>query len=65
MSQLTNTVPETARFVCHLHWSPLWLEISTPAYETNINCWPQNVFSGILYTYSSDKTNVQKSEISI
>jgi len=32
----TNTVAGTARFVYRLHWSPLWVEISTLAYEANL-----------------------------
>jgi len=41
LSQLTNTVPDTACFVCRVHWSPLWVEIWTLAYKTNTNCWPE------------------------
>jgi hypothetical protein len=31
-----NTVADTARFVYRLNWSPLWVEISTLAYEANL-----------------------------
>jgi len=33
---VTNTLAKTAHFVYHLHWSPLWVEISTLAYEVNL-----------------------------
>jgi len=32
----TNTVAETSRFVYRLHWSSLWVEISTLACEGNL-----------------------------
>jgi len=35
-SQLTNTVKNTAVFIYRPHWSPLCVEISTLAFETNI-----------------------------
>jgi len=38
---MTNTVPDTACFVYRFHCSPLWVDISTLAYETNTNCWPE------------------------
>jgi len=30
-------------FVCCLPCSPLWVEISTMAYETNSSCWPERL----------------------
>ena len=63
LSQLTNTVQDTACLFFHSHWSPLWVEISTLAFETN-TFFMRNVFSGVLYPYSSDKTDAQKLDIS-
>ena len=39
-SHLTNKVL-TACFNYHLHWSSLWVEISTLPYETNSSCWQE------------------------
>jgi len=41
--QLTNTVADTARFVYRLHWSSLWVEISTLACEANTLFWPERL----------------------
>jgi len=45
----TKTVADKAHFAYRLHWSPLWVDISTLAYEANLtadqNCfqrYPQN-----------------------
>jgi len=32
----TNMVADTARFVYRLHWSPLWVEISSLGCEANL-----------------------------
>jgi len=34
---MTNMIPDTACFVYRFHCSPLWVELSTLAYETNTN----------------------------
>ena len=39
--QLTDRFRDTGSFVCSLHCSPLWVEISKLAYETNTNCWSE------------------------
>jgi hypothetical protein len=46
-----------------LHWSSLWVEISTLAHEAN-TFFAREVVSGVLYPYNSNKTNAQKLEIS-
>jgi len=63
LSQLTNKVLDTASFVYSLHWSSLWVEISTMVYEANTLCWPERL-SVVYSTHNSDKTNAQKLEIS-
>jgi hypothetical protein len=55
---VSNAVGDTAGLVSRLPCSSLWVEVSTLPYVT------REVVSGILYPYNSDKTNVQKSNIS-
>jgi hypothetical protein len=35
LSQMTNTVRDTACIFCHSHYCPLWVEISTLGFEMN------------------------------
>jgi len=56
-----DTAADTAHFVYRLHWSPLWIEISTLAYEVNLTvdqkCFqrhPQN----LMFTATGGPTNV-------
>jgi len=41
--QLANMFADTACFVYRLHWSSLWVEISTLAYEANTLFWPERL----------------------
>jgi hypothetical protein len=55
----TNRVEDTARFVYRLRWSPLWVEISTLAYEANFLT--RNVFGDIhktMFTATEGPTDV-------
>jgi hypothetical protein len=49
-------------FVYRLPCSSPWVKISTLAYEM-IKLLTREVVSGVLYSYTSGKTNAQKSEI--
>ena len=58
---MVNTAADTAHFVYRLHWSPLWVEISTMAYEVNLIVdqksflrYPQNS----MFTATGGPTNV-------
>jgi len=56
-----NTAAETAHFVCCLHWSPPWVEITTMAYEVNLivdqKCLRRNPQNS-MFTATGGPTNV-------
>ena len=65
LSQMTITVPDIACFCLSLALESNVGWTSTMAYETCTNGWPQSFL--VVYcnaTYCSDKTNIQKSDIS-
>jgi len=56
-------VPDTAHPVYPSHWSPLWCEISTLAYEKNTNCGPET-FSVACCTHIVQTKLMLKNQIS-